>query len=484
MQKNLCYFSRIIYLLFAITFLLSNFKLTADSLAEEIKLLTSTTLTDTCKPVTRAKKDWTLLVYMAANNNLHEFALKNISQMLKVGSTNTINLLVQLDELGKTEVFRYYIEKDNAKILDVQAHNVNFTSGYPDSLYNFIKWGVKNFPANHIAVALWNHGSGIKDPSKWSKFLLKHRDDLYAFNSESNLYELNREIAKNRDVLNLRGIAFNDSFRTYLTNQDVKDVLERVVYTDMHGQKIDGLFCDACYMGMFEYASQIKNAVNFMTGSMEVEPGRGYNYGYVLAPFENGTLSPEEFAKHIVTAYEYEYDGLYADYTQSAFNLDYVSVIENLMSELSLLLCDLLKNEPTVFGKLLNNIRNSELSLEFYDRDYIDMCFFLQNLNEQLSDQDFVLKINSDFIPAVEQIKQVSIQCLNKMQNFIVKSVAGSSFQNAFGVSFYFPKRTMHESYFKTVFDKNTKWSQFLNKYISTKSKTTNMSLAKPKSRK
>ena len=60
---------------------------------------------------TRAKKDWNFLVYFAANNNLNSFALENIRQMIKVGSSASINVLIQLDEFNKKEMTRFYIQK-------------------------------------------------------------------------------------------------------------------------------------------------------------------------------------------------------------------------------------------------------------------------------------------------------------------------------------------------------------------------------------
>src|SRR5262245_56016982 len=40
---------------------------------------------------------WTLLVYMVADNNLEPFALQDIAEMADVGSSQNLNIIVQID---------------------------------------------------------------------------------------------------------------------------------------------------------------------------------------------------------------------------------------------------------------------------------------------------------------------------------------------------------------------------------------------------
>ena len=63
------------------------------------------------------KKPWTFLVFVAADNNLRDFASLNLKQMATVGSNNFINILVHIDIclLGsKKTTRRYFIEKNKA----------------------------------------------------------------------------------------------------------------------------------------------------------------------------------------------------------------------------------------------------------------------------------------------------------------------------------------------------------------------------------
>ena len=150
---------------------------------------------------TKARKDWNFIVYFAANNNLHKFAIQNIQQMMQVGSTNTMNAIIQLDELGAKEISRYYVQKGNVSPIFHDSNNSACISGTQESLYNFLAWTLKTYPANHNCLVLWNHGSGIKDPSIWGKFMLGNRNELFVLNKETGLYEMNRKIMRQEDYI-------------------------------------------------------------------------------------------------------------------------------------------------------------------------------------------------------------------------------------------------------------------------------------------
>ena len=87
---------------------------------------------------TRAKKEWNFIVYMVNNNNLHKYGVKNFKQMAKVGSTKTINLLIQMDDLGTSDIKRYYIEKNDPVAIDSDTFVGSTISGTPENLFEFV----------------------------------------------------------------------------------------------------------------------------------------------------------------------------------------------------------------------------------------------------------------------------------------------------------------------------------------------------------
>src|SRR5579871_1096846 len=101
-------------------------------------------------------KEWTVIVYMSADNDLRSFAARNIKQMAVIGSNDLINILVQLDIRitgNKKITRRYYIEKN--KILHVNSHDPHsqkMDSGDPETLISCCTWAIKHYPAQNIGL--------------------------------------------------------------------------------------------------------------------------------------------------------------------------------------------------------------------------------------------------------------------------------------------------------------------------------------------
>ena len=47
--------------------------------------------------ISKKEKEWTLILYISADNDLRNFAIRNIKQMAKIGSNQNINIVVHLD---------------------------------------------------------------------------------------------------------------------------------------------------------------------------------------------------------------------------------------------------------------------------------------------------------------------------------------------------------------------------------------------------
>ncbi len=133
--------------------------------------------------MTQTNRRWTWMVYMAGDNGkvfeqlkgkqrlmapMEEQGYQDIQEMEAVGSTDEVAILVQFDTLSDREhTYRIYIrpQSEQRVIENIPEQN----TGDPRSLRDFIIWGIENYPAEHYAVILWNHGTGWKE------------DDIYAF---------------------------------------------------------------------------------------------------------------------------------------------------------------------------------------------------------------------------------------------------------------------------------------------------------------
>ena len=58
------------------------------------------------------KKKWTIMTYMAGDNNLDQNGAEDIEEMKQTGSTSEIQVIVQFDRSGAgQQTKRYYLKK-------------------------------------------------------------------------------------------------------------------------------------------------------------------------------------------------------------------------------------------------------------------------------------------------------------------------------------------------------------------------------------
>ncbi|NMM64038.1 clostripain [Clostridium sp. P21] len=109
-------------------------------------------------------KKWTILIYADGNNEMEEIMYKSLLACEKVGSSNDINVVVQIGKLGNYKnnnkdswsgVRRCYA-KNGESVLVEDLGKANMAD--PNVLYDFIKWGCKNYKAEHFMLVLSDHG--------------------------------------------------------------------------------------------------------------------------------------------------------------------------------------------------------------------------------------------------------------------------------------------------------------------------------------
>lgn len=109
------------------------------------------------------RKPWTVMVYLAADNNLFTFGVDSLRQM-KAAARANINILAQFDT-GPRPAKRYFF--NGQELIGPIEHNrvktVANTDADPQNLADFIEWGADNYPADRYFVVIWGHGGGVDD---------------------------------------------------------------------------------------------------------------------------------------------------------------------------------------------------------------------------------------------------------------------------------------------------------------------------------
>lgn len=455
---------------------------------------------------TKKKARYTFIVYMAADNDLRRFAARNIKQMAAIGSiAKLINIVVHLDIRlagNKKITRRYYIEKD--RVLHVNAYDPDtqmMDSGLPETLISCCKWAIENYPADNYVLIIWNHGTGIIDPTHGRVI---NPTELFVYNPEINMLELDRSISILRtaeempsddesalnalallddgDIFNdeiaeewqedllltqdPRGVCWDDSVGNYLTNQKLDYALQTIRDNYLKGGKFSIIGFDACLMSMIEVANLIAKHANFMVGSQEVELGTGWNYQKALELFTRTSPQPQQFAQHIAQVYKDSYATITNDYTQSTINLAAIQEVENSLDAVASLLVQALAIDRN--KSVLNAIRASKnklLCTHFDEPSYIDLHHFLTNLEQNL--KHFVCNDRTACARIVNDLKRTITATKNAIAHAVLANVAGTSLQKAQGLSIYFPEQRIHSSYAKTDFYQQNSWSRLLEAYVS-----------------
>lgn len=397
---------------------------------------------------------WTWLIYMAGDNNLEGAGREDLKEMKKVGSSSALNIIVQFDT-ERNRTTRYRVEKNRLAAVQKMP---GVDSGDPKVLSDFIKWGMKNYPAQHYLVNVWNHGGG------WENL-----PDDYDYNSirgakprlVSRLKGLRRSIFRTtvnkihkRNKVD-RAIALDCGSQDYLDNQELRSAIAGALPDE---KKIDILGFDACLMNMLEICYEMKDTTNFIVGSEETEPGAGWPYASILKDLaRNPGTTPAELAKTISTRYGEWYqkngdpvhDG---SATQSSLDIAQIKPVADAVNELA---DAFLKNLDGVAPQVTFARSKTQ---KFYYPEYIDLGDFANQLIKRLSN-------NQEIVSAATKITR-SLSSTSGVSFVIANSTWGSSVARATGISIYFPfEEDYSRDYVDLLFSRDTKWNEFLESF-------------------
>ena len=271
---------------------------------------------------------WTIMVYMAGDNNLSEAGDADLFEMRRVGSTDRVQVVVEFDNAGSAGTRRIHVTEDG---VGETVETLGETdSGSPAVLSNFISWAARNYPADRYALILWNHGNGW-EPTEVDRIARSVASPGYSEReiSERSASPLGRVLFRPslERIFSLaspseRAICSDDGSGHSLDTIELGRVIALGV--EVIGQKFDLLGMDACLMSNLEVAYQLRDYVRYIVASEENEPADGWPYDRILGRISaNPDMDTSEFAQHIVSDYVdwYQEQGHDGDVTQAAIDL-------------------------------------------------------------------------------------------------------------------------------------------------------------------
>ncbi|MBO4471315.1 MAG: hypothetical protein J5841_06145 [Clostridia bacterium] len=210
----------------------------------------------------------TLLVYMCGTD-LQEDACQDLVEMAEVEAGDAINVVVlaggakewALDDLKGNSRTLAVIRDGYFEELQDWGHA---SMGDPDSLEQFLSFGLTEYPADRTIAVLWDHGAGSEGGVCF---------DETAGDDGLSVVEINEALNK----------------------------LEKSV----PGFHIDIFGCDACMMGTYEMAAMLAgHPVDFYVASEELEPGTGWNYtGWLEMLKDDPAISNEDLCGAIIETF-------------------------------------------------------------------------------------------------------------------------------------------------------------------------------------
>ncbi len=401
-----------------------------------------------------SSKKWTVMVYLAGDNNLDHNGVVDLKEMKKVGTTPDINVVAQFDRAGAgVQTARYCLQKGTSLDADVCQTLGETNSGSPEALIDFIKWGVTTYPADHHLLVLWNHGQGWDDTDIYAGERASGARLRRSGRISHSLFRTSVQHAAKlsaQDGKIARAILLDDNAKDFLDNLEMKKVVEAA--RTAIGRKLDILGMDACLMSMGEVAYQVRDSVLYTVGSEETEPLEGWPYDSILKDLsKTPEMPPPALCKLIVKNYLSSYKKTPEAVTQSAIDLSASAKFIGACKTFASALKAGLANGAT--RAVIVDARNRVQEYEVPDNvDLIDLCRLLKAASVSKA-----MKSACDLVVAAVEGSPGLV---------IASGYCGAPMKRSHGVAIYFPTRTLSPLYAGLDFTKKTGWGAFLKQYL------------------
>ncbi len=271
-------------------------------------------------------KDVTLMVFMNAKNDLSEshlfglvgkWAKKDIDEMKRVGSSQLVNVVVEVGEKGKGSK-RMRIVKNGEEVL---MKDKNADMGSYKRVVDFVRWAKSTFPAKKYILVLWNHGLGWIDPK-----LSQHT----AGTGTSS-----------------KGILFDDDTKNYVRTREMREMFKEMGWVDV-------VVFNACLMQMAEVNYEIKDYTSLIIGSEETMLAYGFDYERFIR-FLNSNPS---FSSKLMADFFIDW---YKEFYKNGINIGPFNIpLTSIAATLSAVNADEMKNLPQYLNYFAINVMNNK----------------------------------------------------------------------------------------------------------------------------
>lgn len=405
-----------------------------------------------CHSKRRDVAEWSILVYMAGDNNLEAFGIEDLNEMEMIGSTRNLHVLVLFDRSPYYDttngnwkgarLFRVEAGSDPDTIESpVLKDYGELDMSDPNTLRDFIVYCQQNYLAKKHALILWNHGAGVYPRS------IGPPDSRLRID-----YPITKGICQDNGSGNAPW--------NCLTTDEVRQAL--TMARMQTGKRIDLICMDACLMQMIEVAYEWRNEADYLVGSQEEVGLHGNNYYTLLKGLVNYPgMNVETLAVHLVEDYSANYERMSSTYSAVRLGKDVESLVKGEFNDFAKALTDQLGQSLT--PDVLSKIREETTAFSSFSNDYKE-CRDLY---------DFTDKIRS----CTElNMQTIATKLMSAIERVVIAHRETGRFSTddpAHGLSILFPdqeewtaKYQREDGYRALEFSKDTMWDEFITGYV------------------
>ncbi len=250
-----------------------------------------------------ARREWTILMYMAADNELEPAAIQDVNELERADfGIAPVTVLALLDRAPGydatngdwTDTRMLEIQGDAADSLTIVSKELacpglGLTPGTPgeldlsspEVLKKAVQFASENYEAKRVAVVVWGHGTGWKG--------------------------VNPEIIANAPTDSVRGsavkaVAIDETSVSFMRMGEVAAALED------SGVSVIGF--DTCFGATMENAWELRDAADYLVGCVGVDPDTGWNYEDAMESFSHSDLTSESLCAAIVGQFGRQYPAI------------------------------------------------------------------------------------------------------------------------------------------------------------------------------
>ena len=365
--------------------------------------------------------DWTIFVYMAADNGLHSSAIADIVEMQKglntSGSKPKIIAYIDHIQTYKGGVVEYLqITPSNSSEVSSRILRTypDENSGSGETLTKFLKWAARHSSEKNMLI-LWSHSNG------WQRNTI----------SDDEIAPPSRWICNDWTAEDMIGVSTGELQDAIAKSNTVYDII----------------MLDACHAGSIEFVSELNGFADYIIATPDYVPVEGSAWTQILEHWEDSD-DATQIAQNIMTHTMNAYDlgGVYNVYgtqprpvAMSVYDMKHYDAVFHAVKDFA----DNFANPE--YADFFTNIKDSTPT--YTDVHFeIDLMSFAQTTLDRQADTQYLVSALEDFIIYTRALnsaheKTISIWFPDLFERFIV----------------------IYRRYYHNLQFEKTGWGRFLN---------------------